>query len=82
MNALESQEPPPKWHHSPKVVGVITELSAFLTLLSALPYELGDAASLLPPEAKKYVASIGVFATLALRLWKRYLEPKPATPAK
>jgi len=74
---LEKPAPSARWFESPRVVGILSEISSCLTLLAALPYELGDAANLMSPEWKVRIAGIGVFATLALRLWKRYLEPKP-----
>lgn len=73
--------PPPRWFQNPKVAGVISEVSAALTLLASFSYTLGPAADLLPPEAKKWISSVGVFATLALQGWKRYLEPKPVANA-
>lgn len=56
---------------------VLSELTAFLTILAALPYELGEAAVILPPQLKPWVAGIGVFATLILRIIKRYQESHP-----
>jgi len=82
IKILETPAPVARWFESPRVVGVLGEFSAFLTLLAALPYELGDAANFLNPTVKTWVAGVGVFATLALRLWKRYLEPKSTEPAK
>lgn len=57
---------------------VASEITAFLTILAALPYELGEVANILPPEWKKAVAIAGAFATLGLRIVKRVQENKEA----
>lgn len=56
---------------NPKYTGILADIVAFLTILAALPYELGPVSDILPPEWKKYVATCGVVATLVLRLIKR-----------
>lgn len=60
-----------------KLVAIAGDISAFLTLLAAIPYELGEAAQYLPPNVKAWTAGIGVFATLGLRLLNRLLTPIP-----
>jgi hypothetical protein len=59
-----------------RLLHVAADLSAFLTVLAAIPYELGEAAMYLTPEAKSWIAGIGVFSTLGLRILNRFLEPK------
>ena len=51
---------------------LLSDLTATLTILAALPYELGEMANVLPPEWKKWVAIIGACATLGLRIVKRF----------
>lgn len=58
-----------------KLVGIASDIAAFLTVLAAIPYELGEAAQYLPPNAKAWIAGVGVFSTLALRILKRIMEP-------
>ncbi len=59
-----------------KLLGIAGDISAFLTVLAALPYELGEAAEYLPPDAKAWIAGVGVFATLGLRIIKRLTPDK------
>ncbi len=66
----------PRWWQNPKVAGMVSEVAFFLTFLSSLSYTLGPVADILPANVKKWVTSVGVFATLALQGWKRYVEPK------
>ncbi len=54
-----------------KLTGIFADITAFLTILAALPYELGPVADIIPPTWKTYVASTGAIATLVLRLIKR-----------
>lgn len=56
---------------NPRVTSILSALTAFLTILAALPYELGAVADVFPPEVKKYVAIIGSIATVVLRLVKQ-----------
>lgn len=58
-----------------KLVGIASDLAAFLTVLAAIPYELGEAAQYLSPNAKAWIAGVGVFSTLGLRILKRIMEP-------
>jgi hypothetical protein len=60
-----------------KLIAIAGDISAFLTILAALPYELGEAATYLPPNAKAWVAGVGVFATLGLRILKRLVDTSP-----
>lgn len=65
-------------------VDIISAVVAMLTVLAALPYELGDVATLIPASWKGYVATIGVFSTLALRIIRLFMAsttPPPVAPA-
>lgn len=42
-------------------------VTSALTILAALPYELGKVATVIPSEWKPWVATIGVIATVILR---------------
>lgn len=55
-------------------VGVASDVTAALTLLSMVPYELGALSIVIPPEIKPWVAGIGIGSTIVLRLWKRWQE--------
>lgn len=52
-------------------------LTAFLTVLAALPYELGDVATIIPAEWKAHVAIAAAFATMVLRLLKSGTDQTP-----
>lgn len=41
---------------------------SLLTVLAALPYTLGDIATIIPPEWKTKVVTIGIVATFVLRI--------------
>jgi hypothetical protein len=60
---------------NPKVMGILSDVSAFLTMLAMIPYELGPAAEYLPPNIKAWTVGIGVFSTFGLRLIKRWCDP-------
>lgn len=55
-------------------IGLSADIAAGLTILSALPYELGELGVIVPPEVKGYVVGAALFATVALRIWKRWME--------
>ncbi len=44
-------------------------LTSALTILAALPYQLGDLATIIPPEWKPKVVAAGLIATTVLRIW-------------
>lgn len=48
--------------------GAGSAFTSFLTLLAALPYELGDLAAVIPPKWKAKVALAGMVATFLLRV--------------
>lgn len=57
---------------------------ASLTLLAALPYTLGDVATIIPPTWKPKIVVAGVVATLALRFYHAIFQqngtPTPTAP--
>jgi hypothetical protein len=61
------------------VTDILTAIASVLTVLAALPYELGDVATIIPPSWKPHVALVGVIATVALRIIRPFL-PSPNTP--
>lgn len=56
---------------------VASAITSSLTVLAALPYQLGEIAVLIPPDWKPWVAGIGLGATTILRIWN---GAKPPTP--
>lgn len=58
-----------------KLIAILGDISAFLTVLAAIPYELGEAAQYLSPNAKAWIAGVGVFSTLVIRIIGRILSP-------
>lgn len=58
-----------------RITGILGDLTAFLTILAALPYELGTVAEVFPPDWKKHIAITGAIATVVLRLIKRAQVP-------
>lgn len=51
------------------VSGIGTAIFSALTALAALPYTLGEAATIIPPDYKAKVFTVSLFATVALRVW-------------
>lgn len=51
------------------VSGIGSAIFALLTAVAALPYTLGDVATIIPPEYKAKVFTISAIATVALRFW-------------
>lgn len=62
-----------------KLIAIAGDIASFLTLLAAIPYELGPAAEMLPPKWKEWIVMVGVFATLGLRIIKRVTHPADTT---
>lgn len=54
-------------------------LSVLLTVLAALPYQLGDLATLIPPDWKPVIALTGIIASTLLGAIRPYL-PSPNAP--
>ena len=51
------------------ISGIGAAIFSVLTILAALPYQLGDLATIIPPEWKAKVVTIGIIATTLLRVW-------------
>jgi len=47
--------------------GISAAIVSALTVLAALPYSLGDLATIIPPEIKPYVVGSGIVAAVILR---------------
>jgi len=62
------------------VTDALTAFCSMLTVFAILPYELGDASLVIPPEWKANLAIAGVFSTALLRAI-RPLLPSPHAPA-
>lgn len=62
------------------MLGLWSDITAGLTLLAALPYELGDLGVVVPVQLKPWVTGAGIVATVTLRLIKRWKEIKAAQP--
>lgn len=61
------------------ITDILTALSVCLTFLSMIPYQLGDAATIISPEWKGRLVLIGTFSTVALQVIRPYL-PSPNQP--
>ena len=57
-------------------VKIASAFTSFLTVLAALPYELGEAATLIPPHWKAPIALCAAIATVILRTFTASGEPK------
>lgn len=55
------------------LTGILSALTSLLTILAALPGELGDIAYVFPPEWKARIAVTGAVATALLRVLKSAL---------
>lgn len=66
--------------HKPRTwTDLATVISIVLTVLAALPYELGAIATVVPPDWKPKIALIGVIAATTLGALRPYL-PSPNAP--
>ena len=54
--------------------------SIVLTVLAALPYQLGEVATVIPPAWKPVIALVGVIASTVLGVIRPYM-PSPHAPA-
>ncbi len=54
------------------LLGLGSAVFAFLTMLAAAPYELGEVAQFIPPEHKAKLFIASAIATMILRIWKNY----------
>jgi hypothetical protein len=59
---------------------VIATLTSALTILAALPYQLGDISTIVPAEWKSKIVVIGLVATTILRVWNGAKPPPPPVP--
>lgn len=50
-------------------------IASALTILAALPYQLGDLATIIPPSWKPTIVALGLIATVALRVWNAATTP-------
>jgi hypothetical protein len=56
------------------VSGIGSALFAALTVLAALPDELGDISMIFPPEYKHYIVVAGLIGTTGLRIWSSLVQ--------
>ena len=59
---------------------VSSTIISALTILAALPYQLGDLATIIPPSWKPIVVGTGLVATVALRVWNAATIHQPPNP--
>lgn len=60
------------WRTSVSQIGVA--IFSLLTILSALPYSMGDLATIIPPDWKSKVFTIAATATAILRVWNGLVQ--------
>jgi hypothetical protein len=58
---------------------LLAAIFSTLTILAALPYDLGNQATIIPPELKPKVVIIGLISTIILRIWNS-IVPKQTEP--
>jgi hypothetical protein len=56
---------------------IAAAITSCLTMLAALPYELGEAATIIPPAWKARLVVVGLIATLILRAISSAQTPPP-----
>lgn len=56
------------------VSGVGASLFALLTALAALPYQLGDVATIIPAAYKEHIFIGGAIATVILKVWNSIVQ--------
>jgi len=61
---------------------LLAALSSALALLAALPYTLGEVATIIPPTWKPKVAVISITAAFILRVINSIDKPPPTTETK
>ena len=61
------------------LTGIGAAVTSTLTILAALPYQLGDAATVIPPEWKSKIVMTGLAASLVLRVLNSIFQ-KDAPP--
>lgn len=55
-------------HWKTTLSGIGAALMSALTIIAALPYELGDVATIVPAEWKAFVVKAGIVATIILKI--------------
>lgn len=58
---------PANWRTAISGIGAV--VFSALTVLAALPYTLGDIATIIPADWKPYVVTCGLIGTIGLRVW-------------
>jgi len=61
------------------LTGSLGAITAALTAIAALPYSMGDIATMIPPEYKAVVFKSAFAATIALRILNAILQKDGAT---
>lgn len=61
-------------NYKTSLTGIGTAIFSGLTALAALPYTIGDLGNLIPPEYKAKIFSVGLIATVVLRIWNSLLQ--------
>lgn len=56
-----------------QTVGRWSDITLYLVIFAQLPYQLGDAANVLPPLVKQWLTFIGAVATIILKEYQRKL---------
>lgn len=56
----------------------LADIASCIALLAAMPYELGQLATLFPPQWKPWLAGVGAAAAIFLRLYNAR-HPQPPT---
>ncbi len=55
---------------------IASTLVSALTILAALPYQLGELSTIIPPNWKPTIVVIGLISTIALRVWNAATVPQ------
>jgi di/tricarboxylate transporter len=55
---------------------IASTLVSALTILAALPYQLGELSTIIPPNWKPTIVAAGLIATIALRVWNAATVPQ------
>lgn len=56
------------------IIALLGDFTFVLTILAALPYELGDVAQYITPDLKALVVKLGIFSTIGLKVIQRIME--------
>lgn len=54
--------------------GIGTRIAGVLAFLAAAPYQLGDIATILPPEWKPRVLAVSIVSGLLLGIWNAFAQ--------